>query len=301
MKDYTRELNLWADRIEKSNYNSLQKAEANKPPQGFTPIPGSKKGGFHKRVGNKYQTWYPNSRPWMDVREHPDVNESDVDSPTHAAEMDVDHYVMTGNAFREHILDALGIDDDERADRFDYDEDTVLDLALLSEEDGTPAANQVIGYLEKLIEDIKYVATLSPENRNAAIENLRPTPPKGYLGYSTEDNLATGKEFNLWVMDWTGGENMNWNEQDIMWVATRERDKGQTVAYLEKLVKNLKKRVQRTPSSIRSILDSARPTPIVLPALARLRRSKEDVNDEKALVQALQREKAIFERDHPRL
>lgn len=59
MKDFTRELNLWADRIEKSNYNTLQKAEALKPPEGFTPIPGSKKGGFHKRVGDKYQTWYP--------------------------------------------------------------------------------------------------------------------------------------------------------------------------------------------------------------------------------------------------
>lgn len=30
-----------------------------KPPPGFTPIPGSKHGGFHKRSGAKWEHWYP--------------------------------------------------------------------------------------------------------------------------------------------------------------------------------------------------------------------------------------------------
>jgi len=32
---------------------------AEKPPAGFTPIPGSKHGGYHKKVGDHYQYWYP--------------------------------------------------------------------------------------------------------------------------------------------------------------------------------------------------------------------------------------------------
>jgi len=68
MTDYTRELALWSDRIEKAiilpTYNPnvaqpIQHDDLHKPPQGFTPIPGSKKGGFHKLVGNTYHTWYP--------------------------------------------------------------------------------------------------------------------------------------------------------------------------------------------------------------------------------------------------
>jgi len=87
VKDYARELNLWADRIEKSNYNNLLSEtddalhKADKPPKGFTPIPGSKKGGFHKRVGNKYQTWYPGHG----VKSHEGKNEND---PGHAQAMD---------------------------------------------------------------------------------------------------------------------------------------------------------------------------------------------------------------------
>jgi hypothetical protein len=38
----------WSDALRKSN-----------APPGFTPIPGSKMGGFHKRTGSRYQTWYP--------------------------------------------------------------------------------------------------------------------------------------------------------------------------------------------------------------------------------------------------
>lgn len=34
---------------------------ANKPPAGFTPIPGSTRGGYHKRVGAKFVYWYPDT------------------------------------------------------------------------------------------------------------------------------------------------------------------------------------------------------------------------------------------------
>jgi len=30
-----------------------------RPPKGFTPIPGGRKGGYRKRVGNKWTYWYP--------------------------------------------------------------------------------------------------------------------------------------------------------------------------------------------------------------------------------------------------
>jgi hypothetical protein len=30
-----------------------------KPPEGYSPIPGSKHGGYHKHVGNVWRTWYP--------------------------------------------------------------------------------------------------------------------------------------------------------------------------------------------------------------------------------------------------
>lgn len=36
--------------------DEIEKAE--KPPAGFTPIPGSKHGGYHKQVGGKWETWY---------------------------------------------------------------------------------------------------------------------------------------------------------------------------------------------------------------------------------------------------
>jgi len=35
--------------------------KAPKAPQGFTPIPGSKRGGYHKREGAKFVYWYPDT------------------------------------------------------------------------------------------------------------------------------------------------------------------------------------------------------------------------------------------------
>jgi hypothetical protein len=32
-----------------------------KPPKGFTPIPNSKRGGYHRRVGGKFEYWYPDT------------------------------------------------------------------------------------------------------------------------------------------------------------------------------------------------------------------------------------------------
>lgn len=49
MGDEITGLSEWAGSIEKGD----------KPPAGFTPIPGSKKGGYHKKTANGYQTWYP--------------------------------------------------------------------------------------------------------------------------------------------------------------------------------------------------------------------------------------------------
>ena len=37
----------------------LMKAGGQKPPAGFSPMPGSKHGGYHKRVGGKFVSWYP--------------------------------------------------------------------------------------------------------------------------------------------------------------------------------------------------------------------------------------------------
>lgn len=43
-------LGQWADVVIKGEQ---------KPPDGFSAIPGSKRGGYHKRAGDHYQTWYP--------------------------------------------------------------------------------------------------------------------------------------------------------------------------------------------------------------------------------------------------
>lgn len=46
-------LKTWAEQT----LDRLQKGD--KPPPGFTPIPGSKHGGWHKKEGGKWVTWYP--------------------------------------------------------------------------------------------------------------------------------------------------------------------------------------------------------------------------------------------------
>lgn len=48
----TDKLQAWATDV-------LRKGSGRLPPHGFTPIPGSKHGGFHKKTGAGYSTWYP--------------------------------------------------------------------------------------------------------------------------------------------------------------------------------------------------------------------------------------------------
>lgn len=50
MRDPIQDLEEWTNNI-------LSKGE--KPPPGYTAIPGSKKGGYHKFHGGKWQSWYP--------------------------------------------------------------------------------------------------------------------------------------------------------------------------------------------------------------------------------------------------
>jgi len=73
---YLQQVSAWADRILKSVgvikfAGSATSASApsaggggdggdgKTPPDGFSPIPGSKHNGYHKRVGNKWVSWYP--------------------------------------------------------------------------------------------------------------------------------------------------------------------------------------------------------------------------------------------------
>jgi hypothetical protein len=41
----------------------LGKATGNKPPRGYTKAPGSKKGGYRKKVGGQWDYWYPPHKP----------------------------------------------------------------------------------------------------------------------------------------------------------------------------------------------------------------------------------------------
>lgn len=41
------------------DHEPMRKAMTDRPPPGFTPVPKSRKGGFRKRVGNRWVYWYP--------------------------------------------------------------------------------------------------------------------------------------------------------------------------------------------------------------------------------------------------
>jgi hypothetical protein len=49
----------------------VQQPSGQQPPPGFSPIPNSKKGGFHKQVGNRYVYWYSGSGITSQSQEDP--------------------------------------------------------------------------------------------------------------------------------------------------------------------------------------------------------------------------------------
>ena len=57
MGDFDNSTKIKASAIEYAD--RIEKGDGAKPPAGFSPIPGSKKGGYHKRSGEHYETWYP--------------------------------------------------------------------------------------------------------------------------------------------------------------------------------------------------------------------------------------------------
>lgn len=241
VKDYVRELNLWADRIEKSNYNTLLSEtddalqKADKPPKGFTPIPGSKKGGFHKRVGNAYQTWYPGHG----VKGHVGKNESE---PGHAQAMDKLH--TNDSLVNDAVKDATGTD-------MDWHEENVTFAAVSGNPEIANYLNRV--YLKMMIASKEEAAIRLADGdlsdrREAATLKKQAANYKDMEKEAARKSGMTGAKFNAEVKAITGHD-LKWNEDDAVYAG---RD-AHVSEYFKKLIPELRSLIsgQQKSSALR--------------------------------------------------
>lgn len=74
---------------------------ATKPPPGFTPIPNSKHGGFHKQVGGKWVTWYPHTEHAQKIKALK-IGDTHTDGRFEVTRKGRSSYVLFDGKDREH-------------------------------------------------------------------------------------------------------------------------------------------------------------------------------------------------------